>query len=141
MPALGGNRELLDPYSFVAVDSSKAEEKLLESRETPDDVIRRAQAKIGISGGRCEHQQYLGVLVRFTDHFQAFDLMLIDQTGIIGLHCIPTLRTMANKALVSSSFVLNRSCASSCACLSAAKNPARSFGSGLRGILPRKRLL
>src|SRR5271165_1647779 len=45
---------------------------------------------------------------------------------------------MANRALVSSGFVFNRSSANSCACLSAAKNAARSSGSGLRGYLTQK---
>lgn len=47
---------------------------------------------------------------------------------------------MANSAFVSSGSVFNRICAKACACLSVAKNAARSSGFGLRGILPRKRL-
>jgi hypothetical protein len=39
---IGGDPELLDSYFLVAMDSSEAEEKLLDSRQTSDDVIRRA---------------------------------------------------------------------------------------------------
>src|SRR5579863_9418616 len=39
----GGDLELLNPYFRVAMDSSEAEEKLLDSRQTPNDVIRCAQ--------------------------------------------------------------------------------------------------
>ena len=68
------------------MDSSEAEEKLLNSWQTSDDVIRRAQAKIGIGGVWRDYQQFLGVRIRLTDHFQAVELMLIDQAGVVGLH-------------------------------------------------------
>ena len=44
---VGGDLDLLDPYFLVAMDSSEAEEESLDSWQTSDDVIRRAQAKIG----------------------------------------------------------------------------------------------
>ena len=56
---IGGDLELLDPCFLVAVDSSEAEEKPLDSRQTSDDVIRRAQAKIGISGVRGDCNSFL----------------------------------------------------------------------------------
>src|SRR5512135_2190399 len=83
---IGGDFELLNSRFLVAVDSSEAEEKLLNSRQTPDDVIRRAQAKIRIGGVRRDYQQFLGVLIRFTDLFQAVELTLIDKTGVVCLH-------------------------------------------------------
>ena len=54
--------------------------------------------------------------------------------------CIPRLKDMANRAFGSSESVFNCDCAKPCASLSAAKNAARSSGSGWGGILPRKRL-
>ena len=42
---IGGDFELLDSCFLVAVDSSEAEEKLLCPRQTPDEIIRHAQAK------------------------------------------------------------------------------------------------
>jgi hypothetical protein len=46
---IGGDLDLLDPCFLVTVDPDDAEEKLLEWRLTPDEVIRRAQPKVGIS--------------------------------------------------------------------------------------------
>lgn len=83
---IGGDLELLDAYFLVPMDSSEAKEKLLDSRKTSDDLIRRAQAKIGISGVRCDHQQFLGIRIRLADHFQAVKLTLIDQAGVDRLH-------------------------------------------------------
>src|ERR1700722_13734941 len=44
----GGDFKLLDTCFLVTVDASEAEEKLLGSRQTPDEIIRHAQTKIGI---------------------------------------------------------------------------------------------
>ena len=64
---IGGDLELLDACFLVAVDSSEAEKKLLDSRQTSDDVIRRAQAKIGIRGVRRDYQKSFSVQIGFTD--------------------------------------------------------------------------
>jgi transposase InsO family protein len=80
---IGGDLELLDPYFLAAVDSREAEEKLLESGQTPDDVIRRAQAKIGIGGVWRDHQQSFGVLVSFADLLQAVELLLVYLIGFL----------------------------------------------------------
>src|ERR1035437_10356602 len=40
MAALGGEFELLDAYFLVAVDSSEAEEELLDFRQTSDSEVR-----------------------------------------------------------------------------------------------------
>jgi hypothetical protein len=42
MAVFGGNRELLDAFFLVAVNSGEPENELLWSRQTPDNVIRRA---------------------------------------------------------------------------------------------------
>ena len=68
------------------MDSSGAEEELLDSRQTSDDVIRGSQAKIGIGGVRCDHQQLFGVCISYANHFQAVELMLIYEAGVVGLH-------------------------------------------------------
>jgi len=83
---VGGDLDLLDACFLVAVDSNEAEEKLLWSWQTPDEVIRRAQAQLRISGVRGDHQQFLGILVSLADLFQAVEVTLVDEAGIVGLH-------------------------------------------------------
>jgi hypothetical protein len=53
---IGGDLDLLDACFLVAVYSNEAEEKPLWSWQTPDEIIRRAQAKIGINGVRRDCQ-------------------------------------------------------------------------------------
>jgi len=83
---IGGDFDLLDACFLVAVDSSESEEKLLWSWQTPDEIIRHAQAKIRIRRVGCRHQELLGVNIGLANLFQAVELMLINKTGIVGLH-------------------------------------------------------
>lgn len=69
------------PSMGTAGDLS-AQEEFLDSRQTADNVIYRAQAKIGVSRVRSNHQQFLGVLIRFAHLFQTVELLLIDQIGL-----------------------------------------------------------
>ncbi len=86
MAALGGDLELLDPCFLVAADSGKTEEESLGRRQAADDVVRSAQSEVSIGGVWRDYQQFLGVPISISDHFQAFHLLLIDQAGIVGLH-------------------------------------------------------
>ena len=83
---VGGDPRLLDPHFSVAVDDSEPQEKLLDSRRTPDGVIRLTQAQIGIRRVLRDHQEFVGVRVGLANPFQAVELWLVDQADIVGLH-------------------------------------------------------
>ena len=65
----GGDLDLLDSRSFIAADSGEAEEKLLEYWLATNNVIRHAQAKVGIGGVGGDSQQFPRVGIRLADHF------------------------------------------------------------------------
>jgi hypothetical protein len=66
----GGSLELLDAFFLVAADSSEPKKEPFRSRQTPNYVIRRAQAKVGVRRVRGDLQQFLRVGIRFADLFR-----------------------------------------------------------------------